>query len=1075
MLTIVRSPVSSIASEPGSLPPHVSDWLKRLEEQPQRCQWIVPTGRRRRALLRNWLQNTDRSAALLPGLHTIQSFAAQVLEYSTRQCPQISGLERLLRVARAWQEIMDRSPGVGLVRQLDRFIRDWQACGLEVPSKPADDLELLVQRYCNGLETDQRLDPFSSLRLLVQEISDPESWPHRLFLERIKLILFDGFHRLERLELKLIAALSGRCDVLAWLVGVPGQRSWSLLEAAVKRLQEEATRPIVIDYLPAPRNSLTHLGRSLFPIEPRQANKEKAALTELFRLETADNVLEVEAAAKRIKADYLASQKSARPLRLSDIAVVIPGPDYDPLIREIFPRNGLEFNLAGQALRVSSSRPARVLSAALQLVYGHWRHDLLRDFLNQPLVKRKLVDAHRLHDLLEHRPRARQQLEHQVWTAAWDHYLQKLRRCIERWDSGELELPEHTILNPDEFIDRQRDLADSLERLIGSIKDILKPVAVIADLVEGATALDAIVAPCVELLERLEIDQWLTPRRQEPEPGERQYGVAIPWVEFEKDQKAYYKLLEVLNTLPAVPLNRLPLTPQERPDAIGALQLALESETYQIKTEDDAGVQLFELREIRGLRFRHVYALGLVDGQVPQLPEEGFLAGRRRRIPALAEQLQHKETEFTYLFSQLFEAAEERLVLSCPCLDRQQKNLPSPFLVAVRERATLAPLEPAQLTTGSREATILLGRAARNADEETGIKREKRTRTGEVWLEEVEAAVENWQRRGARSGQIGMEAEPLLQALFSDAHVFSPSELETYAACPFRYFGSRVLKLEERDSDRTRWHYGSLVHRVFQTFYTQMRERLGTSDGVPLPATDLSFRDYLVELFEKEWEQLDDGTLPPDLKKLFACEQGVLQLFFDAIACIEADHGNLLNEFLLQHENGVAVRLGEDHKNRPVLLTGKIDRVDVRREDHTRAIILDYKTGHCKSATERRAKVKDGRMLQLPLYAAALQRLRTELRIIGGAYIHVCEKLTEAKKAIAPVGEFLPTGGRSVPVPFEAEQARRLALKLVGEIRDGNFSLTPHRPGQPHTECTPYCDMKHACRLPDGYQTFGWF
>lgn len=1081
MLMIVRSPLPSSASEPGSLPEGVSTWLKRLERRPQRCQWIVPTGRRRRALLHDWLQERNHSASLLPGLHTIQSFAAQILEYSTRQLPQINTPERLLRVARAWQEVMGRSPGGGLVRQLDRFLRDWQASNLAVPSKPADNLELFVQRYYNGLKSDQRLDPHSSLRLLVEELSDPESWPRRLFLQRIDLILLDGFHRLERLELKLIAALSGGCDVLTWLVAVPGQRSWALLEFAVNWLQEAGTKALVVDHLPAAKNPLAQLGRRLFPSEPggilsckpKQGRKETAAQPELFRLETADNVLEVEAVAKRIKADYLASQTSDRPLRLSDVAVVIPGPDYDPLVREVFPRSGLEFNLAGQALRVSSSRPARVLDGALQLVYGHWRHDLLCDFLNLPLVKRQLVDAHRLHELLEHRPRARQRLDHQVWTGAWDRYLQKLRGCIERWQSGELELPEHTILSKDEFVARQRDLAESLERLLQSIKKILTPVAAIATLVEGATALDAIVAPCIELLELLEIDQWLTPQRQERELSERQYGVAIPWVEYEKDQKAYYKLLGVLSSLPAVPLNRLPLTSQGRPDALGALQLALESETYQIKTEDDAGVQLFELREIRGLRFRHVYALGLVDGQVPQLPEEGFLASQRRRIPALAEQLKQKETEVTYLFSQLFEAAEERLVLSCPCLDTHQKTLPSPFLVAVLERASLLPLEPAELTTGSREATILLGRAAR--DKELAGAGDKDTVASEGWLEEVAAAVEHWQSRGTRLGRIGAEAEPLLQALFPGSHNFSPSELETYAACPFRYFGSRILKLEERDTDRTRWHYGSLVHRVFQAFYTEMRQHLGASDGEPLPAVDLRHRQRLRELFDGEWEQLDDGTLPPDLKNLFACEEGVLHLFFDAIACIEAEHGNLLNEFVLQHDNGAAVLLGEDVKNRPVLLTGKIDRVDVRRAERTRAIILDYKTGRSKSATERGAKVKDGRMLQLPLYAAALQRLRTELQIIGGAYIHLSEKLADANKAIAPVGEFLPTRGKSVPVPFEAEDARRLALKLVGEIRDGNFSLTSHTLDHPHTECTPYCDMKHACRHPDGYQVSAWY
>jgi ATP-dependent helicase/DNAse subunit B len=280
--------------------------------------------------------------------------------------------------------------------------------------------------------------------------------------------------------------------------------------------------------------------------------------------------------------------------------------------------------------------------------------------------------------------------------------------------------------------------------------------------------------------------------------------------------------------------------------------------------------------------------------------------------------------------------------------------------------------------------------------------------------------------------------------------------------------------LEERDSDRTRWVYGSLIHRVFQAFYMELRHLLNVHDGQPLPAIDRrQHRARLTDLFEAEWEQLDDGSLPPDLKNLFVREEGVLHLFFDAIAAIEAEHGNLLNEFVLQDDKGDPILLGEDKNNRPVLLTGKIDRVDVHRAEPGRAIILDYKTGRSRPPKERKDKTEDGRMLQLPLYAAALERVHTELQIIGGAYIHLSERLPDAQKAIAASGEVASSGRRSVRVPFEAKEARRLALLLVGDIRDGIFSWTAHTRGRPHTECTSYCEMKHACRHPDGYEAVG--
>ncbi len=154
-------------------------------------------------------------------------------------------------------------------------------------------------------------------------------------------------------------------------------------------------------------------------------------------------------------------------------------------------------------------------------------------------------------------------------------------------------------------------------------------------------------------------------------------------------------------------------------------------------------------------------------------------------------------------------------------------------------------------------------------------------------------------------------------------------------------------------------------------------------------------------------------------------------------------------------------------------MTGKIDRVDVHRAEPTQAIILDYKTGRSKPPKERRDKTEDGRMLQLPLYASALERVRTELRIIGGAYIHLSERLADAQKAIAASGELPSSGKNSARVPLETEAARRLALHFVGEIRNGDFSWTAHTVGRPHTECTSYCEMKHACRHPGGYEAVG--
>jgi hypothetical protein len=980
-----------------------------------------------------------------------------------------------------------------------------------------DPFDRLGHRYLSELDADDRLDRMSAVGTLVEEISDKESWPNRMFLGRFEAIVIDGFHRFELLELDLIAALSHVRDVVLWLVGIPGTHSWRTVEAATEFLIEKGDRTAVVDRgfedsTPATRcedstsatsfeklvraTSFGGIGRRLFRSEgtPLLARRATESPPGLFKLEVVSPLDEVEAVARRIKADYLDLQNTDHPLRLSDVAVIIPGPAYDPLIREAFPRAGLEFNLAGRALLVSTSRPARVLLAAINLIQGRWRYDLLLDFLSQPFVLRQLENAHRLDQLFDRRPRARRRMDHALWFQSWKKQIERLEKSIEGWRSGRLDLPERTTLSGEEFVAKQVELAAELSRLITSIESILTPIDVMSKAMENPfeeKPLGNLILAMEELLGLLEIDRWLTPPRPvaleksslsnsdsagaSPSRAGPSEGPVL-WVEYEKDQNAYLKLLAILENLKEVPARRLPKRGGEPggisppgPDVLAALRLALDGETYQIKTEDDAGVQVFELREIRGLRFRHVYVMGLVNGQIPRLPEEGPLVRRRLQHPVLKVQLEEKEAEVQFLFSQVFEAAQEKLVLSRPTREGDRPTLPSPFFTAVNDLIALPELEPSNLVTGKGQAAYWLGRAQKGkgtkilSDLWPDISAKS---TGE--LEPIVNGLTIWQERPS-GNDLAVDWPEMLQVLFPDEHLFSASQLEMYAACPFRYFGKQVLRLEEREADPTRMHYGSLVHRVLQRFYEEKRQTAPTKADQPLPAVSRADRQRLVQLFDEEKSQLDDGLLTPDLEMLFVCGDGVIDLLLEILEVIEgeeANFGNLSTEFPIDK-----VLLGHDVSGRPVLLTGKIDRVDRRRQDRRNAMIVDYKTGGIPKRSAVRIKVVDGRMLQLPLYAAGLQLLDAEVNVIGGAYAHLNErskaKKIGGKEAIVSLGE-LSNNETDIDL-WDTQAARNLALEFAGQIRAGRFPLTRYGNGSEEAECTPYCPLRHACRHPEGY------
>jgi ATP-dependent helicase/DNAse subunit B len=1045
----------------------------------------------------------------------LESFVAETLEFGLRQKPRISGPERLLRLGAYWHERTGRSSGPGVILQFDRYVRDCQACGVKPSRKSEDHFDWLVTHYESELKRDGLLDRMSAVTALVEEIQEASGASHGPgvlnFLQRFEAILVDGFHRLEPVELDLIAALGKACDVYLWLVGVPGTSSWKTVEDATKLLELKCGQKLRVDRGfedLAPATSFSQVGRRLFQNEEKPLLGRWASVgtsTGLSKLEVNGPLEEVETVAKQIKSDYLESHKlrplgdpsqPGSPLRLSDVAVIIPGPDYDPLIREVFPRAGLEFNLAGRALLVSTSRPARVLLAAINLIQGQWRYDLLRDFLNQPLViqelHRRLQSFPRLDDLFEHRPRARQQMSHELWSDFWKRQLERLKKNIEAWRSGRLDLPERTTLTQKEFVATQEEMAASLERLIASIEGILKVVESIEQAFENPPKerpLADLVRAMLELLGDLKIDEWLTP------PSGREGPVL--WVEYEKDQNAYLKLLDILESLKDIPADRLPKRPGDPggvslrvPDVLSALELSLDGETYQIKTEDDAGVQVFELREIRGLRFRHVYVLGLVNGQIPALPEEGTLVRRRLDIELLKLHLNQKEAEVQFLFSQVFEAAQDKLILSRFRLDGDRPALPSPFLTEVEDclGISIAELKPCRMVCGIGQAAGELGQIMRAsrvaiatpASEEPGFV----TRTiSKLWpdisaetvgaLEPIINGLNAWQQRPAINN-LSVNWPEILEVLYPDDYEFSASQLELFARCPFRFFGSRVLHLEERETDPTRIEYGSLVHRVLQRFYRQKRETTHVSVDQPLPAVSASDRKLFIELFEMETSQLDQGILPPDLKSLFVKAGGVIDLLIEVLEIIEkkeSEFGNLSTEYVLDK-----VLLGKDAGGRSVLLSGKIDRVDSNRNDSQTRIIIDYKTGGNPGSKAVTTKVKDGRMMQLLLYAAALQIKESGVSIVGGAYTFLNEK---ARSKTISAEEALVAIGKPIPNNLEAElwnaqAALQLALGFANQIRSGKFPLTHYGSGSDLAECTAYCPLRHACRHPEGYASKGF-
>ncbi len=294
----------------------------------------------------------------------------------------------------------------------------------------------------------------------------------------------------------------------------------------------------------------------------------------------------------------------------------------------------------------------------------------------------------------------------------------------------------------------------------------------------------------------------------------------------------------------------------------------------------------------------------------------------------------------------------------------------------------------------------------------------------------------------------------------------SPSQLETYALCPFRYYQRYVLNvLPGADADELAEDWsgrGRILHQTLEELHSLLR--LDGPDAVTLDSDELFTR--LSTLITQQMDSIkEQGT---DLE--IALHELEREILTDTGRRYVAQHEKYFEgsprpipaEFELAFGGRgtlPALRIGPDARGRSIGLQGVVDRLDViEHNEQTYFRVIDYKSG----SVPGRAELKDGRALQLPLYALAVLRLQFDE---GSAqpdqvgYWGLKEgvgykKLFPLERSSGPP--------RSDPELW-AEFFRRLeafVLALADRIRSGEFPVSPV-----DKECERSCDYRRVCRV----------
>jgi len=520
------------------------------------------------------------------------------------------------------------------------------------------------------------------------------------------------------------------------------------------------------------------------------------------------------------------------------------------------------------------------------------------------------------------------------------------------------------------------------------------------------------------------------------------------------------------------------------------LSQALEEKTLSQGSFQRGGVCVSDLMPARGLSFRAVFIPGLVERSFPASPRQDPLlldAERQAMNRDLKEKghvslKRYRFAEEKLLFTLALGAAREKLILSYPRLDPStgRERIPSFFLLRVGEALSGEAMDYSRLEAIPQYQRVPLSRLApENSAEalddgefdlsQVGMAMRTRDRSEVSYFRRafpvlnraVTLALRRWGFKTFTEYDgclTSARALRFLRERFAlSGQILSATKLETYAACPFKYFLAEVLGLSPIPSpEEVRriqpMDRGTLVHEILFHFYEAASKQY---PGPLRPENLEGYRKTLEEAASNSfasaeargwtgypllWE-IDRQSILEDLRAFLErevqAEEGMIPAFFE----VRFGHGSRSSRkggpdepISLPLEGGTAFSL-----------RGRMDRVDFSPgRDSLR--VIDYKTGKLQGEEDGFC---GGTTLQLPLYLLAACRTWKEADL---------EKSWAEYSSVSRKGNF-------ARIPFRGEgwKEKEANLKKILEtisrgIREGTFFPIRENGGN-----CGWCDFNGLC------------
>ena len=281
---------------------------------------------------------------------------------------------------------------------------------------------------------------------------------------------------------------------------------------------------------------------------------------------------------------------------------------------------------------------------------------------------------------------------------------------------------------------------------------------------------------------------------------------------------------------------------------------------------------------------------------------------------------------------------------------------------------------------------------------------------------------------------------------------YSPTALQTFSACPYKFLLFAVHRLAPRPEpgvieEMGGEERGTLVHEALY----EVLDGLRREGMLPLTGPSLDYaRSRLDRVLDRLAERYRDELAP-----------AIPRVWEDGIAAIRADLREWLRRAATEGERGESVprhfelsfglrgpraRDAASRESAVMLdcgltLRGSVDLVESGADGAFWA--TDYKTGRARAAPGVTI-VDGGRLLQPVLYALALEKMLPEAEVSGGR-LYYCTS----------AGGFEDV---RIPLNDEARRAAGVVAEVIGKALEEGFL-----PAAPDKGACAYCDYRAVC------------